>query len=238
MTGFAQNKFLQNIFTQNRYIRSKYAGGRYLQGGYIQTPVIQGKCTRKEYAQVSYSFTALILLFFAFSIAGWLWEVGYHLAEDRMFINRGFLMGPWLPIYGTGGVLILVVLKKYFDRPLLLFFMIMGICGTVEYVTGWVLETVFHERWWDYSEYTFQIQGRVCLIGLLIFGLGGLAFVYGIAPWINQRIQRMKSHTRNMLCMALVIIFILDVFYSFWHPNQGAGITQPVQMILEAGFQP
>ena len=184
-----------------------------------------------------YSPASLILLFFVFSAAGWGWEVMYHLVEDHMFVNRGFLQGPWLPIYGTGGVLILMVLKKYFDRPILLFFMIMGVCGVVEYATGWMLEAVFHEKWWDYSEYVLQIQGRVCLIGLLIFGLGGLVFVYGIAPWMDRKINHMKCHTQRLLCGILFVLFAVDVVYSLCHPNQGAGITHPVMVAMKAGFQ-
>ena len=184
-----------------------------------------------------YSPASLILLFFVFSAAGWGWEVMYHLVEDHMFVNRGFLQGPWLPIYGTGGVLILIVLKKYFDRPILLFFMIMGVCGVVEYATGWMLEAVFHEKWWDYSEYVLQIQGRVCLIGLLIFGLGGLVFVYGIAPWMDRKINHMKCHTQKLLCGILIVLFAVDIVYSTWHPNQGAGITHPVMTAMKAGFQ-
>lgn len=184
-----------------------------------------------------YSPASLILLFFVFSAAGWGWEVTYHLVEDHMFVNRGFLQGPWLPIYGTGGVLILMVLKKYFDRPILLFFMIMGVCGVVEYATGWMLEAVFHEKWWDYSEYVLQIQGRVCLIGLLIFGLGGLVFVYGIAPWMDRKINHMKCHTQKLLCGILIVLFAVDIVYSTWHPNQGAGITHPVMTAMKAGFQ-
>ena len=184
-----------------------------------------------------YSPASLILLFFVFSAAGWGWEVMYHLVEDHMFVNRGFLQGPWLPIYGTGGVLILIVLKKYFDRPILLFFMIMGVCGVVEYTIGWMLKAVFHEKWWDYSEYVFQIQGRVCLIGLLIFGLGGLVFVYGIAPWMDRKINHMKCHTQKLLCGILIVLFAVDIVYSTWHPNQGAGITHPVMTAMKAGFQ-
>lgn len=214
------------------YVRRRYLPERYIQGKEAAVSYRQREYTKCRSAENQYSLSALVLLFFTFSVIGWLWEVAYHLWEDGMFINRGFLMGPWLPIYGTGGILILVMLKKYFDRPLVLFFLIMGICGTVEYVTGWFLETVFHEKWWDYSEYTFQIQGRVCLIGLLIFGLGGLAFVYGIAPLLNQKIENMNSHVRNLLCIAFLAIFILDVLYSFGHPNLGAGITHPVQLIL------
>lgn len=118
---------------------------------------------------------------------------------DHRFINRGMLFGPWLPIYGVGGVMILLVLRHFFERPGKLFFMIMLVCGTIEYLTGWALETIWHTRWWDYREYTFQIQGRVSLIGLLIFGTGGLTIVYWIAPRFNQWLGKKRAETRKLL---------------------------------------
>lgn len=69
--------------------------------------------TRKREESISY-VTVLILLFFVFSVAGWLWEVGLHLVQDGVFVKRGVLSGPWLPIYGTGGVLIMLVLRRFF----------------------------------------------------------------------------------------------------------------------------
>lgn len=182
----------------------------------------------KKRAQETYSVTTLVLLFFLFSFAGWLWEVGYHLVDKQELVNRGVLIGPWLPIYGSGGVLILVVLKRFFDRPGLLFFLIMGICGIVEYMTGWWLETFFHTRWWDYRDMTFQIQGRVCLIGLLLFGMGGLVFVYLVAPRLNQWMAGWSRNGKELLCMILIVIFLMDFLYSMGSPNKGAGITSPV----------
>lgn len=179
--------------------------------------------------QKKYSVTTLVLLFFCFSFVGWLWEVGYHLMTDGKFVNRGVLLGPWLPIYGTGGVLILLGLRRFFDRPGRLFFMIMGICGIVEYITGWWLETFLHTRWWDYRDYTFQLQGRVCLIGLLVFGTGGLALVYWLAPRVDRLIQKMGKQTRGIVCAALIAILALDLIYSIKNPNMGEGITTPVQ---------
>lgn len=86
----------------------------------------------KRSAAESYSPLSLIFLFFFFSFIGWCWEVGYHLVIDHRFINRGMLFGPWLPIYGVGGVMILLVLRHFFERPGKLFFMIMLVCGTIE----------------------------------------------------------------------------------------------------------
>lgn len=191
--------------------------------------------TRKREEAISY-VTILILLFFVFSVAGWLWEVGLHLVQDGVFVKRGVLSGPWLPIYGTGGVMIMVLLHRFFNRPLPLFFLIMGMCGVVEYLTGWFLETYFHTRWWDYSNLTFQIQGRVCLAGLLVFGLGGLAFVYLIRPGLERMLGKLSLHSREILCMILLGIFFIDLIWSLQNPNQGAGISKPVLMAAKGGL--
>lgn len=175
--------------------------------------------------QTDYSVSSLILMFFTFSFAGWLWEVGLHLVVDGMFFNRGFMTGPWLPIYGTGGVLILVLLKRWRSRPLLSFGLILLLCGTVEYFAGFFLETLFGVRWWNYSGMLFQIQGRVCLEGLLLFGAGGLFIIYIAAPVLNGRFQRLSELQKNVLCGALLLIFLLDLACSFLSPNMGFGIT-------------
>ena len=88
----------------------------------------------------AYSATSLILMFFLFSFTGWIWEVLIHIIEDGMIINRGLLLGPWLPIYGTGGVLILMLLKRWRSQPLITMGLIMLLCGTVEYITSIGLE--------------------------------------------------------------------------------------------------
>lgn len=175
--------------------------------------------------QTDYSVSSLILMFFTFSFAGWLWEVGLHLVVDGMFFNRGFMTGPWLPIYGTGGVLILVLLKRWRSRPLLSFGLILLLCGTVEYFAGLFLETLFGVRWWNYSGMLFQIQGRVCLEGLLLFGAGGLFIIYIAAPVLDGRFQRLSELQKNVLCGALLLIFLLDLACSFLSPNMGFGIT-------------
>ena len=175
--------------------------------------------------QTDYSASSLILMFVTFSFAGWLWEVGLHLVVDGMFFNRGFMTGPWLPIYGTGGVLILVLLKRWRSRPLLSFGLILLLCGTVEYFAGLFLETLFGVRWWNYSGMLFQIQGRVCLEGLLLFGAGGLFIIYIAAPVLDSRFQRLSELQKNVLCGALLLIFLLDLACSFLSPNMGFGIT-------------
>ena len=126
----------------------------------------------------------------------------------------------------------LLVLRHFFERPGKLFFMIMLVCGTIEYLTGWALETIWHTRWWDYREYTFQIQGRVSLIGLLIFGTGGLTIVYWIAPRFNQWLGKKEGRNEEIIAFLLLALFLIDVCYSILHPNQGAGITAPAGAVL------
>lgn len=174
---------------------------------------------------ITYSISSLILLFFSFSALGWIWEVALHVIEDHAFINRGVMNGPWLPIYGTGGVLILVVLKRWIDHPFKLCALIMGICGVLEYTTSLILETLFQAKWWGYSEYFFNLHGRIFLGGLIFFGIGGCIFIYLIAPWIERCIQTIAKPMRYTLCVCLITIFLADTFCSFMNPNMGFGIT-------------
>ena len=175
--------------------------------------------------QRTYSASSLILLFFIFSGMGWIWEVILHIIENGMIINRGVRAGPWLPIYGAGGILILLLLKKWRRQPFHLFGMIMLLCGTIEYFTSVMLEMLFGVRWWDYSDMLFQLRGRVCLEGLTIFGFGGLFIVYAAAPFLDNRIQKLSAQKRRILCMLLLLLFTGDLLYSFLNPNMGFGIT-------------
>ncbi len=156
---------------------------------------------------------------------GWIWEVCLTLFSEGIFVNRGALFGPWLPIYGSGGVLILFLLQKVRNRPGITFILTMLICGIVEYGTALYLETFKHLKWWDYTGYFFNIHGRVCLEGLLFFGIGGLAFIYILAPFLVNIFRKWNSKLVKILCVFLVCFLICDFLYSSKHPNTGNGIT-------------
>lgn len=176
----------------------------------------------------SYSLKSYILFFFTFSIIGFLWEVLLHLISDGCFVNRGTMHGPWLPIYGCGGVLILILLKRYRDKPLTLFLATFLLCGVVEYGTAWFLETFRHLKYWDYTGYFLNIHGRVCLEGLLVFGLGGCGFTYIIAPILDNLYQQIHSKITTVLCVFLLFTFSIDFIYSSFFPNTGEGITKEI----------
>ena len=175
-----------------------------------------------------YPATTLVLLFFLCSIIGWCWEVVLHLLSEGTFVNRGVLHGPWLPIYGTGGVLVLLTLYKLRDKPWLEFWATVVVCGVVEYFTAYYLETVYDRRWWDYAGYFLNLHGRICAEGLLVFGLGGMAVVYGVAPLFDNLLHKVRRSVLIGLCAALIALFCVDQAYSHFHPNEGEGITDEV----------
>ena len=175
-----------------------------------------------------YSITTYILLFFTFSIFGWVWEVFLHCLNTGEFVNRGTMYGPWLPIYGFGGVLILILLKKYRGNPHLLFILAFLLCGIVEYSTAWYLETFKHLKYWDYSGYFLNIQGKICLEGLLFFGLGGCGFTYIIAPILDNLYQKINPKLKKILCIILLLLYGTDLIYTKLNPNTGVGISEPV----------
>ena len=165
----------------------------------------------------NYSIPNLILFFFIFSFIGYAYEVALHLVKDGTFVNRGSFYGPWLPIYGFGGVLILVLLKRFRDKPWKLFLAAFILCGVVEYAGSWILEITKHMKYWDYSGYFFNINGRVCLEGLLVFGLGGCGFTYILGPVFDNLCNKIKTKLKIVVCCILLSVFII--------PNTGRGIT-------------
>lgn len=182
------------------------------------------KVTQINYMKL-YSVTSIILLFFSFCITGWVWEVLLHIYYDGQIINRGFTHGPWLPIYGVGGVIIITLLKKFRDRPVLEFLVSFVLCGFIEYFTAWILETVNGEKWWDYSGYFLNLDGRICAEGLLVFAVGGCTVVYLVAPLLDAFYKRIDKRLATAICVVLLVAFFADCCYSFKHPNTGKGIT-------------
>ena len=134
------------------------------------------------------TFSAYFLLFLVYSFLGWCLEVGVKLYEDHAFVNRGFLIGPYCPIYGFGALIMSIFLNRYLNDPVVLFIMIVFSCSILEYFTSYILEKLFHTRWWDYSNRKFHINGRICLETMSLFavfgtnasntGTGSPSFVY------------------------------------------------------------
>ncbi len=188
------------------------------------------KSTQLDVANQNYKPLTLVALFFIFAFIGWCLEVGLFLLKTHMFVNRGTLFGPWLPIYGLGCVIILIVftktfLKKYISEPVLLFLNIMVICGILEYFTSWFLEMRTGLKYWDYAGHLLNINGRVCLENLCEFGLGGLICVYLFAPILNSLLEKVSTKFLTAVLSILMVLFIIDNIYVRIYPRTGYGIT-------------
>ena len=150
------------------------------------------------------------LLFLIYSFLGWSLEVIGKLIELKRFINRGFLVGPVCPIYGCGGILITFLLKKYIDDPIALFIMAIFLCGSLEYLTSYLMEKIFHARWWDYRKKKYNINGRVCLDTIIPFGLLGMFIMYIANPFFLKYLQAMPDVALNILFGVFLTIFVID----------------------------
>ena len=155
------------------------------------------------------------LLFMTYSFFGWCAEVLLQLFEKKKFINRGFLIGPYCPIYGWGSILMILFLHKYRDDMVALFFLGMIICAILEYVTSYLMEKIFHARWWDYSNDKFNVNGRISLYTLIPFGLGGVFVVHFINPVLLDFYSHFSSFGLSFSTVLLLLIFLTDNIISF-----------------------
>jgi len=171
----------------------------------------------------NYSIVSLLLIFFLTSAVGKGWEVIYHFINNGTWVNRGYGHGPWLPIYGSGAVLMLIVLHRLRKHPVLHFFGTIVLCGAVEYFTGWACETFLGRRLWSYDGYLLNLHGRICAEGLLAFGVGGIAIVYLVAPMFDDLIRMIPRWVSTTIAAVLLVCFIGDMIYSKYVPNTNTG---------------
>ncbi len=226
-----RNDLISYDSSYNNYFKDKLldeSGEIYLPEKYFIKTSKRRKWMDFDYNK-NYKLDNLILFFFTFSFIGYIWEVLLHFVNTGNFANRGTLFGPWLPIYGTGGVLILGLLEKYKKSPYKLFFGSVLISGIVEYFTSWYLEFFKGLRWWDYKGYFLNINGRICLEGLLVFGIGGYAITYFIVPILDNLYNKINKKNKLIIIIILVSLFSFDFVNSHYHPNIGKGITKTIE---------
>lgn len=162
-----------------------------------------------------YNFFEYFLAFILYSFVGWCAEVILGFIIHKKFINRGFLLGPYCPIYGCGMMLIVFLLKDYTDNFLVLFILSMVICLVLEYITSYLMELIFKARWWDYSDKKFNINGRVCLEYALLFGIGGTIVMYIVHPFVMNIVSKFSGLILLIVGSILLVGFIIDNIISF-----------------------
>ena len=160
-------------------------------------------------------FLFYFLIFSIYSVIGWIIEMFYVNIKHKKFSNRGFLIGPYCPIYGLSSVLMIIILSKYKNDLLILFFVGLVIASFLEYITSYILEKIFKARWWDYSNYPLNIDGRVCLFNGIIFGILCIILINFINPFIVSLINKIPFTLLNIITIIIFILFVIDSIVSF-----------------------
>lgn len=161
----------------------------------------------------------LILMFFVISAIGWIWEVFLIWFLSGNLGDRGFLHGPWLPIYGCGGILMIWMKEHLPNKRWVFFLSCIGVAGVLEYATSWILEYVYHTRWWDYSSEPLNLNGRICVSNLLLFGIAGLFLVYFLYPKLKKLFAQLPRKCKIAVDTVLSTMFCIDAVWSMYSPN-------------------
>lgn len=158
---------------------------------------------------VALTLEYLFLWFLLYAFIGWVYESVLVSVSERRWVNRGFLNGPLCPIYGCGAVLAIVLLHD-FTNPIEIFLISSFGASILEYITSWGMEKLFHARWWDYSHYRFNIQGRICLLGAIVFGFGGVLIIDVVQPQVERLTAMIPLLAVHVICAVAAIVVIID----------------------------
>ena len=156
------------------------------------------------------NFYELVWIFIIYAFIGWCTEVSYAALDRGIFVNRGFLNGPYCPIYGCGVVIVVAVLTPLKDNLLILFIGSFLLTSILEYITGYLLEKVFHNQWWDYSDKPFNIHGYVCLKFSIYWGLACTFILDVLHPIIYKGITLMPHIVGMILICIIMTVFFVD----------------------------
>lgn len=162
-----------------------------------------------------YSIDIYIFLFFIYSFAGWFMESVGGILNVKKFVNRGFLIGPYCPVYGIGVVFVTILLRNYINDIPILFSLSLLICGTLEYMTSYFMEKFFNARWWDYHKNKFNINGRICLETLIPFSIVATLIICKINPVLIDKFIKIPENIRIIVSIIFSVLFIIDFIISF-----------------------
>ncbi|MEI3508062.1 MAG: putative ABC transporter permease [Bacilli bacterium] len=155
------------------------------------------------------------LLFIIYSILGWIMEVIIVSFQQKKVTDRGFLIGPYCPIYGTGALLITIFLTKYVDDLVALFVMSSIFGAVLEYFTSYIMEKIFKTRWWDYSTHKYNLNGRISLTTTLGFGALGVILIHFLNPFFEKVMGLFPDLVLTIVSIVLAVIILTDIIISF-----------------------
>ena len=161
------------------------------------------------------TFETYFMIFFIYSFAGWVMESVRGIIKTKKFVNRGFLIGPYCPVYGVGVLLVTLLLQNYINDLPVLFFLSLLICGILEYFTSFAMEKIFKARWWDYHNRRFNINGRICLETLIPFGIIACIILKYVNPIIFEFLDSLNGTLLSVLSFTLLTLMTIDQIVSF-----------------------
>lgn len=153
-----------------------------------------------------------LFLFFIYVFLGWCAEVSFHAVVTGKFINRGFLNGPICPVYGIGVLLVLFLLEPFQDNIFLLFLSSLVLTSVLEFLVGFLMEKLFHARWWDYSEEPFHLGPYICLKFSLMWGFACVFVVKFLHPLVLRGIAILPQPLGIAMLTIFSLVFIVDLF--------------------------
>ncbi|MBC7088373.1 MAG: putative ABC transporter permease [Tissierellales bacterium] len=161
-----------------------------------------------DYREIFFDY---FLYFIIYSMLGWVAEVVFHLYTEKKLINRGFLNGPWCPIYGTGAIIMITLLSRLPNNPILIFLAGSILASLIELITGLTLERLFGNKWWDYSENKFNIKGYISLKFSILWGIATIILIDFIQPTIEMFLSNFSLPTLVIIHNITLIVFVVDV---------------------------
>ena len=179
----------------------------------------------------SYHMIQWLLFFYIYCFLGWVWESCYVSAHKKKWVNRGFMHGPFLPIYGFGAITVLITTIPFKDNLVLVY-----ICGMIgatilEYVAGEVMEYIFHVRYWDYSNQRFNLNGHICLMSSLAWGAFSILMIKGIHCPIELFVQKIPYHLLEAVTLLLTVYITFDFTQSF---NEAMDLKELLENLTES----
>lgn len=173
---------------------------------------------------ITFDWKTTIAFYFLFYIVcamfGFLYEEIFYFLTHGHFIKCGFLYGPYLPIYGWGSLLMVLFLKRYKKRPWLVLLFGTLVAGLLEYYAGYFMFQIWHQRWWDYSDFAFNIDGFVCLQSVMVFGIGSIFILYVLEPLFRKHIAKISTKRIQIYAICFWLLFLIDnaLTFLFRHP--------------------
>ncbi len=166
-----------------------------------------------------WNINTIIICFFVYCVLGWCCEEIYCYLLSKKWVNRGFLYGPYLPIYGSGAMAMVLLLESFLPYPVLIFLLGLLICSAIEYVAHWGMEKIFSIKLWDYSTYRFNINGRVCLRNSTLFGICALVVMYFINVPLNKVVFSLNDYVAYSLSSVIFFGMLVDTILSVMKLN-------------------